>query len=864
MPEASTGPLVGLRVLDLTSGVAGPYCTKLLADYGAEVLKVEPPGGDPARREAPFFQNEPGPDRSALFLQLNTNKRSIVLDIETSGGQAHVRRLMADADVIVEDFAPGFLAERGCGYDAMESAHPGVILASVTPWGQSGPYIGLRQSDIVAQAMGGPMLWTGSGAREPLKLGGALSHHHAGAAAAVAILMAVYRHDLTGEGDHIDVSIYEVQAASRDRAAPYLQNHIYNGMEPRRQAAGITVAVGVRPCLDGYVNINATGTRLPAFLRMIGREDLVGDPRTNVPTALFDPALATDIEASYLGWLMQRTKREVVAAAQAAHLLAGAINTPQDLVEDPHYRERGAWEVIDHPVTGPIEYPGRPFVMSDSPRPIARRAPLLGEHTDAVLREIDGAPAALGGSAHREVPRHGRASGRGKGRLPLEGIRVADVTAVWAGPYVGQLLAEWGADVIRVEPLQHVQATTRGAERPISRDQQADLGRRGIAAGGGYPDFEPGPRPWNRNSGFNSHARNKRSITADLMSDEGREIFYRLIAHCDVFIENNVPETIERARVTYEDLVQIKPDLIQLRMPAFGLSGPYKNYRALGTHIEGMIGHHYVRGYPAGLPDEAGDVYTGDAMGGVQGALAVMMALHHRNQTGRGQQIELSQAENFLPVLGAQILQWTMNHEDPGPQGNQHPSHAPHQAYPCRGDDEWIAIDVASDEEFAALCDVLRVPHLVEDARFADQASRWAHRAELDASIADSTREAEKFELFRALQAAGVTAGPLQKGAERLACPQLNERGFFEVVGNADTGPYLTPGLSWRMARTPNRLRSGPAMLGEHNEEILQGLLGYSVEEYQSLWERGVIGDGYAPEVIGWDPASAYAERNPG
>lgn len=444
-------------------------------------------------------------------------------------------------------------------------------------------------------------------------------------------------------------------------------------------------------------------------------------------------------------------------------------------------------------------------------------------------------------------------------QLPLEGIRVAAVTAVWAGPYVGQLLAEWGADVIRVEPLQHVQVTTRGAERPSTRAQQEDIGRRGIASGGGYPDSDPGPRPWNRNSGFNSHARNKRSITADLMSEEGREIFCRLIQHCDVLIENNVPETIERARVTYEDLVAIKPDLIMLRMPAFGLTGPYKNYRALGTHIEGMIGHHYVRGYPDGLPDEAGDVYTGDAMAGVQGALAVMMALRHRRRTGRGQLIELPQAENFLSVLGTQILEWTINHHDPGPQGNQHPSHAPHQAYPCQGEDEWIAIDVATDEEFAALCSVLQAHELMEDARFETAPSRWEHRLALDELIAARTRELEKVPLFRALQSAGVIAGPLQKAGERLVCPQLRDRGFFEVTGNADTGDYEMPGLSWKMARTPNHIRSGPPMLGQHNEEILKGLLGYSDEEYASLLDRGLIGEGYAPEVIGWDPAAVHA-----
>jgi len=441
-------------------------------------------------------------------------------------------------------------------------------------------------------------------------------------------------------------------------------------------------------------------------------------------------------------------------------------------------------------------------------------------------------------------------------RLPLEGIRIADITAVWAGPYVTQLLAEWGAEVIRIEPITRFQPNTRWAERVTTRELQIENGERGVAAGGGFPNFEPGARPWDRNSGFNSHARHKKSITADVMTEEGREIVLRLVAQSDVVVENNVPETIERGQITYQHLVQVKPDIVMLRMPAFGLSGPYKNYRALGTHIEGMIGHHYLRGYPDGVPDEAGDVYTGDAIAGVQGAFAVMAALLHRKKTGRGQQIELSQAENFLPVLAEQIMQYSMNGEDAGPQGNLHLSHAPHQAYPCAGEDNWIAIDVATDDEFASLCNVLGVPELTSDTRFASGISRLRHRQVLDELVAVQTKRFEKFELFHALQDASVTTGPLQTGADRLVCPQLNAREFFHTIDHPDVGPYPYPGLSWLMAETPNRLTMPAPTLGQHNHEVLTGLLGYSEAEYESLLARGAIGDGYAPEVIGWDPAA--------
>lgn len=393
MPDA---PLIGMRILDFTTGRAGPYCTKLLADYGAEVLKVEPPSGDPSRRFGPFWNDEPDDEGSAAFLHLNTNKQGITLDLETTEAVKIVRRLIPGYDVLVEDFEPGYLAYCGLDHAALEVIRPGIVLASITPWGQDGPYVDYQQSDLVAQAMGGAMLWTGSIEREPLKLAGALSHYHAGATAATAIMMAFYRQELTGEGDHIDVSIYEAQAASRDRSAPYTTNHAYNGMEPKRRGAGTTVAAGVRPCLDGYVNIAGSGPRLPNFLRMIGRDDLVEDERVGDARGVMPADLAEEIENSYLQFLMSRTKREIVAEAQKAHLLVAPINTPADLLEDPHFRERGVWETIEHPRTGPVEYPGRPFLLSATPRPPSRRAPLLGEHNGEVLRALGYSPADLG------------------------------------------------------------------------------------------------------------------------------------------------------------------------------------------------------------------------------------------------------------------------------------------------------------------------------------------------------------------------------------------------------------------------------------------------------------------------------------
>jgi len=382
--------LEGVRILDFSHQIAGPYCTKVLADYGADVIKIErPPAGDPARGMGPFFKDEPHLEGSALFLHLNTNKQSVTLNLKTALGRELALKLAAQVDIVVENFRPGVMERLGLGYEALRAVNPKVILTSISNFGQSGPYRDLRASELTLYAMGGPMNITGNRAYEPLKLGGNVVQYHAGGIAAFATMLALELVETGGEGGQIDISIYETQAGFRDRRVIYLTAHAYTGDIGRRPETGIRPGVGVRPCLDGYVNIHATGKgKLQSFLRMIGRDDLVADPRVATAMVLLQhPDLAEEIEASYLGWLMQTTKRDAAAIAQQHKLLAAPINTISDVLSDPAFRARGAFEVIDHPRTGPATYTGRPFVMYETPRLPARRAPLVGEHTVEILRD---------------------------------------------------------------------------------------------------------------------------------------------------------------------------------------------------------------------------------------------------------------------------------------------------------------------------------------------------------------------------------------------------------------------------------------------------------------------------------------------
>lgn len=834
------GPLAGVRVLDLSREVAGAYATKLLADYGADVLKLEPPDGGPLRAFGPFPGDEPHPERSGLFLHLNTNKRSRVLDVTDPANAPRIRDLAAEADIVVEDFAPGDPASWGWGWEALSEGRDDLVFLSITPFGQTGPYRRYRASEITLQGFGGPMHMTGHASLGPLKHAGHFAGYHAGIIAAFAATLVRTRVEGGGCGDWIDVSIAECQATSRDRRSAALLAASYAGVGGARATTGLRVAAGVRPCADGYVNIMGAGPRLHALLHLIEREDLLEHPDIAAPMTLMPPALAEEIEDSYRAWLTARTKREIIPLAQEHHLPCGALQTTRDLLEDPHFLSRGVWEPIDHPEAGRFYYPGRPFAMSATPRQPARRAPLLGEHDgDAPFRPRPATPSP------RARPLPG-------GRLPLEGVRVAEVTVVWAGTHVSQVLADWGAEVVRVEPVNRIQPSTRGAEVSLSAEQTRRVAEQGQVITT-YPDFDPGEDPWNRSPGFNVGARNKLGMTCDIMAPEGQETIRRLVERCDVFIENNVPGTMARAGISYEAFREVNPEIIMLRMPAFGLSGPYRDFRGFGMHAEATVGHTLLRGYPDGEPELTGEALASDAIAGVHGALAVVMALLHRQRTGGGQQIEMALAESFLPILGQFLLDYGMNDRVVTALGNHHPWNAPHDAYPTRGEDQWIAIDVATDAEFAALCRVLGDVSLAADARFATAEARRTNRAALDEAVGALTCTRDKHELFHALQARDVCAAPLLDAVDAQADPHLNARGFFQDVYQPGVGTHRHPGFSFKLANTPNAIRLPPPALGEHNEWAYLDLLGYAREELEAVIAKGQAGTRYPPAIL---PAS--------
>jgi len=424
-------------------------------------------------------------------------------------------------------------------------------------------------------------------------------------------------------------------------------------------------------------------------------------------------------------------------------------------------------------------------------------------------------------------------------KLPLEGIRVAAVSVVWAGPFATQLLADWGAEVIRVESLHHFTYLTRGF--PMIKPTKEMIRARPYWVTA-YPNWDPGEKPWNRYPVFQAHGRNKLSCTMDLRKPRGLELFKRLVSKSDLVVENNPPETMEKLGITYEALKEVKPDIIMISMPGFGTTGPYRNYRALGVNLDQAAGHTWLRRYRGTDPSSASTILFSDATAGAHAAFAAMAALRYRNRTGEGQFIDLAQVETLMPYLAEAIMDFTMNGRVQDTLGNRHPYMAPHGCYRCEGEDRWVVIAVASDEEWESLCRAMGRPDLVKDERFLDTISRCGHQDELDQIIEQWTSQKDPHSVMLTLQEEGVAAGVVLNDRDALSDPHLKERGFFEELTHPDTGTHRYPGIMWKMSKTPNSIRTRPCCLGEHNEYVYKELLGVSDEEYAQLAKEGHIG----------------------
>jgi crotonobetainyl-CoA:carnitine CoA-transferase CaiB-like acyl-CoA transferase len=835
-------PLDGVRVIDLTWYNAGPFCTRVLADYGADVIKVEPTGGDPARLLPPHFKDKPGLERSGLFLFLNTNKRSAVLDLKSKKGHDSLLELVRDADAVVENFSPGTMERLGLGYEALRAVNPRVVLTSITNFGQDGPYRDWQGMDLTLYAMGGPMYASGEQSHEPLKVAGRQTSFYTGIVGALATMVAMRAAGESGQGEHVDISIFETATHSIDLRLARLMTYQFTGRYSTRPPLASNIGGGVVPCADGWYMLGAGATRLDAICDMMGQPELLDLPEYKTLAARVQPGRAEEFMAHLLPWTMAHTKKEILAASIEHGVMGGPINTIADMLEDPNFVERQFFQQIDHPTTGPLTYPGYHFQLRrpDEPMPPRRRAPLLGEHTDEVLAEARERAAAPPPASPAEPARP-------RSRLPLEGVRILDFTVVLAGPYSTMQLADWGAEVIRVESLQHFAPSTRGQ---LARPPQEMIDALANGpAGTGYADGPIDYRAWNRAAAFNAHGRGKLSMTVDLGRPEGQQVFERLIAMSDGLIENNLPPNIEKQGVTWDRLSKINPRLVMLRIPGFGIEGPYRSLRSMGHFMEAIAGHPAIRTYSELSPEYIPLGVPSDAASGMMAAFAFMCGLRYRDLTGDGLFMEQATAENFVPLIGDFVLDYTMNQRLWSQMGNDHMWLAPHNVYRCRGGDQWVTLAVRNEEDWRALCGVLYHKDLLTDPRFDTNEHRYEHRRELDAIIGEWASHRDARWIMQRLQAECVPAGLVMNEADAFEDRHLQARGFFQPITHPETGTQLHVARAWRTsADRPHAPRHAP-LLGEDNEYVYKQLLGFSDEEYRHFEEIGHIGMEYDPSV---------------
>ena len=430
--------------------------------------------------------------------------------------------------------------------------------------------------------------------------------------------------------------------------------------------------------------------------------------------------------------------------------------------------------------------------------------------------------------------------------LPLEGIRIVANAYTWAGPYAMMMLADMGAEVIRVESTQRWQFNTRGM---MARPPDSILETMG-SFGAAYPDRVSGARPWNRHAMFNSHARNKKSFTVDVTKPRGAELFKRLVAQSDVVMENGTTGMMDKFGIGYEDLRKVRPDLVMISASGTGAVGPYAGHRCFGGQMEDLAGFTWLRGYPGGDWAEIPMTNHSDAAGGAGIAMAVLMALHHRDRTGRGQWVDMAQTENLVCQLGEAVMDYTMNGRSRQTIGVRHPWMAPHGVYACGPPDTWVTIAVETDEQWDALVGAMGSPEWTRDPLFATSLGRWKNQDPLDEHIGAWTKRHVAVEVMTMLQSVGVPAGQVKEDSELYGDVHLWSRGFFQMVTQAETGSHWHPVRMWQFSETPQVVRTPPVRMGEHNEYVYKEILGVTDREYGELEAEGHIGMDFVPEVM--------------
>ncbi|WP_254848398.1 CaiB/BaiF CoA-transferase family protein [Mycobacterium sp. SP-6446] len=795
-------PLSGYTVVDLSTGIAGAYCTKLLADGGATVIKVEPQQGDPLRRwSASGAAIPPGAD-GALFSFLAGSKHSVVADPDVEDDVEMVHRLLAAADAVVcsagskvaehQDFTPA----------AIHRVHSHATVASITAFGLDGPWRDRAATEFTLQAWSGGIVGLGRGLpeRAPVYIGGQVGEYMAGAYASVAILASRFgRGDSAEPGDLIDLSMLESQILC---LTYYPVTYFEMLGRPWRDARRLTVP-GVAQAKDGLVDLGC-GTAQQWFdlCAMVGHPEWIdeGSPLTITEQANIH---AEDIYA----WVEANQVDEIRELATAFRIPNAPVANGANIASLEHFVERGSF--VRNPRDG-FQQPGPPYRMSPARLRPPGPAPRLGEHT-ARYRAANSAP--------RPAPTRSSTPNR----LPFSGIRVLDMTTFWAGPSCTHFLAMLGADVVHMESARRPDGTRLIAGVPITEDQW-----------------------WEKSPIYAALNTNKKGLALDLQSPRGREVLLRLIATCDVIVENFTPRVLDQIGLDFAAVQAIRPDAVMLRMPGFGLDGPWRDNPAFAYAIESASGLSWLTGYPDRPPYEPYSI--GDPNAGVHALNGLLLALEHRRRTGEGVLVEAAMVDAALSISAEQIIEYTAYGALLERAGNRGPAAAPQNLYRAADIDEfgrldsWVAIAVTNDEQWESLCGALGSPPWATDPALSTEAGRRAHQDSIDEHLAAWCEQRTRDDIVAKLWDAGVPVAKVMQPHRQTELQQLAFRGFFEEVDHPVNGRAELSTMPMRFAGGPARSHTKAApLLGQHNHELLAEL-GLTPAEIAELEADGIIG----------------------
>ncbi len=805
------------RVLDLTD-VRGQLAGMMLADLGADVVRIEPPGGSAARRVGPFLPDGPPTERSLSFTAYNRGKRSIELDLETEPGRRSLIELVRGADFVLDSGPPSLLDEAGLGFERLLEINPQLVHVRTTPFGQDGPMAEAPAADLTIAALGGPVALQGDPDAPPVRLSVPQVWRHAGAEAAVAALVGHARMRTTGRGVFVDVS---AQAAMVWTLLNAGEAFAINGRDYERAGAQLQVgAVGLNlahPCKDGHLIALAIGGMYRALepaMREAGIVDADFGERedwTTYDLRVFGRGeLAVSFEELsevFDRFFLTRTKRELFQLGLEVGQTIAPVQTIDDLLDFEQLVAREAFHEIELPNGARVRAPG-PFARSTHAAfEIRRPAPRLGEQTDEILEEIARGP-------RQRIPLRAPEE---ESRLPFEGLKVADLSWVGVGPISGKYLADHGADVIRVE------SQTRGD---------------GLRASGPFKDDQPG---WNRSHFYGEFNTSKRCLALDLKHERAAEVAPRLLEWADVILESFTPGAAGRLGVGYEDARAVNPGVIMVSTCLMGQTGPVSSLAGYGYHAAAIAGFTALTGHPDRPPVGPWNAYT-DTVAPRFLTATLLAAIDHRRRTGEGQYIDLAQMEAALHFLAPEIIARQATGERTERAGNRARDAAPQGVYPCAVHDQWCAIAVESDAHWQVLRGVLGDPEWARAPELDGIEGRLAAHDLLDAGISRWTREREPRTVMQTLLSAGVPAGHVQRSSDLLVDPQLAHRRFHRALDHAEMGRVPYAGHQFRISGYDNGPRSAAPPIGGESFEILTDDLALDPELVADLMASGAIG----------------------